>query len=59
MRGGRDPQATILAFVDVEERISSSDYQDPWQTRHWNASRLSTTACTLRWAGRQCLRSDC
>ena len=32
MRGRRDPQATMLAFVDLEERVpkdpSYSDYQD-------------------------------
>ena len=64
MRGGRDPQATMLAFVDLEER-GPEDH--PLRTIKAVAGealeRLSAEFdrmhSKVEWTGRRCRRSVC
>ena len=58
----RDPQGTMLALVDMEERVPKDH---PLRTIKAVADealeRLSgeSTGCTWRWGGRRCQRNDC
>ena len=62
MRGRRDPQVTMLAFVDLEERVPKDH---PLRTIKTVADKalerlsVSSTGCTRRWAGLRYRRNDC
>ena len=62
MRGRLDPQTTMLAFVDLEERVPKGHPLRTIKTIADEAlDRLSPEfdRCTRRWAGRRCRRSVC
>ena len=50
MRGRRDPQATVLAFVDLEKRVRRvilHGLSRPWEMRRWIGScRSSLLTCS-------------
>ena len=62
MRGRRDPQATMLAFVDMEERVPKDHPIRSIKAvadEAWSVCRQSSIGCTRRWAERPSRRNDC
>ncbi len=62
MRGRRDSQVDMLAFIDPETRVPAATHCVPsnlLRTVLWQRCRRSSTGCTPQWAGPPSRRSDC
>jgi len=62
MRGRPNPQCSMLAIVDPGNgypRTIRCGGSRRWPMRSWNGCHRSSTACTPRWTGPRCRRSDC
>ena len=62
MRGRQEPQVTMLAFVDLEERVPADHPLRAIKALADEAlagCRPSSTGCTPTWGGRRSLPSAC
>ena len=63
MRGRQEPQVTMLAFVDLEERVRADHPLRALKALAdealWPGCRPSSTGCTRTWGGRRFRRSAC